>query len=339
MDSKERIDLVVAGKIPDKIPYCIELTKKGKENFARDYEIPVESIERFIDNDLLYVNFSHPENFTPEKLQNGKIRDEFGVTWDMEKASNIGDWGMVDHPVKDLSLEGYNFPSAAGKGRFNETGKIVRKNPGKFNLLQMVGIFEIPTRFAGMENIMVAIGSDEDFAFKCFDMALEFNLGILGQIPDYIHGVRFIEDWGDQRGLMMGVEYWRKYLKPRLRIMYEECRNKGCAVSIHSCGNITELIPELIEIGVDIIDPIQPEVMDLHFIKKEYGKDVVLFGGIGTQSTLPLCTPEQVIEEAKNLLSFMSVGGNFIMGPSGAVTVDTPSENIAALIEFCRSVR
>ena len=73
----------------------------------------------------------------------------------------------------------------------------------------------------------------------------------------------------------------------------------------------------------------------MKFIKKEYGKDVVLFGGVGAQSTLPLGTPEQVVEEAKQLLNFMAVGGKFILGPSGAIPTEAPIENVVALIEFC----
>ena len=253
MTNKERITAVINGKIPDKTPYFIEPTKKGKMKLAKHYDIPVEYLEGVMGNDMLYLGFSPPEDFVPEKLGKGLIKDEFGVTWDIENTGDIGDWGMVDHPVRDMTLDGYAFPKAEGGGRFKEAEKIVRQNPGKFNLLQMLGIFEIPCRFAGMEDVMVSMAVEETFANKCFDMALEFNLGILNQLPDYIDGVRFIEDWGDQRGLMMGANYWRKYLKPRLKIMYSECRKKGRAVSIHSCGNITELFPDLIEMGVDII--------------------------------------------------------------------------------------
>lgn len=338
MNRKEGVRAVLAGKTPQVTPYFIEPTKKGKKKLAEYYGIDINALESLMGNHLLYLNYFPPNDFIPEKLGKGLIKDEFGVTWDIERFNDIGDWGMVDHPVKDMSLDTYAFPNVGGKGRFDETEKIVAQNPGKFNLLQMLGVFEIPNRFAGMEDVMVGMATDEDFTNKSFDLALEFNLDILSQLPYYIDGVRFIEDWGDQRGLMMGINYWRKYLKPRLKIMYEACKKSGRAVFIHSCGNITELIPDLIEIGVDVIDPIQPEVMDLRFIKREYGKDVVFFGGVGAQSTIPLGTPEQVVEEAKRLLSFMTEGGKYILGPSGAISTEAPVENVVALIEFCKEM-
>lgn len=338
MNRKEVIRHVLAGKTPPVTPYLIEPTRNGKKKLAQYYDIDINALESFMGNHLLYLNYSPPNDFIPEKLEKGLIKDEFGVTWDIERFNAIGDWGMVDHPVKDMSLDTYAFPKVGGKGRFDETEKIVARNPDKFNLLQMLGIFEIPNRFAGMEDVMVGMAISEDFANKSFDLALEFNLGILSQLPYYVEGVRFIEDWGDQRGLMMGINYWRKYLKPRLKIMYEACKKSGRAVFIHSCGNITEVIPDLIELGVDVIDPIQPEVMDLRFIKKEYGKNIVFFGGVGSQSTIPLGTPEQVVEEAKRLLGFMAEDGKYILGPSGAISTEAPVENVAALIEFCKEM-
>lgn len=336
MTRKERIYAVINGKQSDAVPYFIDLTIKGKKNIANYYGIDVNSVHKHIGNHLLFLNFSHPEDFVPEKVGKGLVKDEFGVTWDTEQTNDVGDWGFVDHPIKDLSLVGYTFPKPGGKGRFRGVDEIVEQNPDKFNLLQVVGIFDTAWHPASMQDMLLAMALDEEFTNKMMDMALEYNIGILEQMPSYIDGVRFLEDWGDQKGVMMGVNYWRKYLKPRLKEMYSACKKKGCAVFIHSCGNITELFPDLIELGVDVIDPIQPEVMDLRFIKKEYGKDVVLFGGLGSQSTIPLGTPEDVVKEAEERLSFLSTGGKYILGPSGAIPTEAPVENLVALIEFCK---
>ena len=338
MTKKERVYAVINGRVPDATPYFIDLTTTGKEKVAAYYRIDVETVQKTIGNNLLFLKYTAPEDFIPQKVGESLYRDEFGVTWDAVKTKDIGDWGFVDHPVKDMEVDDYQFPSGKGKGRFREAAKAVQQNPDHFNLLQMTGIFDTAWHPTGIQDLLMGMAIDPNFTNQMTDKALEFNLNILDQLPDYIDGVRFIEDWGDQKCLMMGINNWRKYLRPRLKIMYEACKKKGRAVFIHSCGNITELFPEIIELGVDVVDPIQPEVMDLQFIKREYGKDIVLFGGMGCQSTIPLGTPEMVIQEAEERLVLLSEGGKFIFGPSGAIPTEAPIENVIALIEFCKKM-
>ena len=106
----------------------------------------------------------------------------------------------------------------------------------------------------------------------------------------------------------------------------------------HSCGDNTVIIPELIELGVDISDPAQPEAMDLKFLKKEYGKDIVFFGGLGSQSTIPRGTPEEVVKEAEGTMEYMWEGGKYILGPAGSIPTEAPIENVAALIEYYKNI-
>jgi uroporphyrinogen decarboxylase len=272
-------------------------------------------------------------------LDKNHIVDEFGATWNTAELYETGDWGMVDHPVKNLDLEDYTFPDGSATGRFDGVEKIIEQNPDRFNVLLMVGIFDTAWHITGMQDLLLAMGmEDTSIINTMLDKALEFNLGVIEQIPTFTDGVRFLEDWGTQTGLVMGFKSWRKFLKPRLKEMYGLVKKKGMAIISHSCGNNTELFPDLIELGVDISDPAQPEVMDLTFIKKEYGKDIVLFGGLGCQSTLPMGTPDEVVREAVETLELLNKGGKYILGPSGSIPTETPIENVSALIEFYKSL-
>jgi len=107
----------------------------------------------------------------------------------------------------------------------------------------------------------------------------------------------------------------------------------------HSCGNITALFPEIIDLGIDIIDAMQPETMDLAFLKREYGKDIIFFGGLGAQSTLPYGSIDDVIKEAEQTIGLLSQGGGYITGPAGSISTDTPLENVVALAEFCMKLK
>ena len=216
---------------------------------------------------------------------------------------------------------------------------MVANNPDRFNVLSMIGLFDTAWHLTSLQDLLMGMAlEDKTFVNKMLDWALEFNIGVIEQMPSFIDGVRFMEDWGQQKGLMMGLDNWKKYLKPRLKKMYAAVKKKGCAVMSHSCGDNTELFPHLIEMGVDISDPLQPEVMDVAHIKAAYGKDIVLFGGLGCQSTIPNGTPEAVVKEASERLGILGKGGKYILGSSGSIPTETPVENVVALFEFCKSL-
>jgi uroporphyrinogen decarboxylase len=355
MTRKERIQATIKGSETDYTPYHFDLTLKIHHKIAEYYDIESDQVEDFIGNHFLYLNYGTPEAYgggeESEKHASGTYTldlkqvsektfvDEFGVTWDNDRAYETGDWGMVDHPVKNMDISGYAFPDGSAPGRFRGVADFADKHPDRFNVLLMVGILDTAWHVTGMQDLLMGMAlKDKGFINNMLDSALEFNLGIIEQMPSFIDGVRFLEDWAGQEGLFMGIENWSKHLKPRLKEMYAAVKKRGRAVISHSDGNITEVIPDLIEMGVDVTDPTQPEVMNLQFLKREYGKDIVFFGGLGCQSTIPLGTPEEVVEEARETLALMGGGGRYILGPSGSIPTDTPIENVVALVEFCRNL-
>jgi uroporphyrinogen decarboxylase len=119
--------------------------------------------------------------------------------------------------------------------------------------------------------------------------------------------------------------------------MYSLVKSKGKFVMIHSCGNITEILPDLIESGLDIFNPFQPEVMDIYEVKKQYGQKLSFYGGISIQRLLPFGTVGQVKDEVKKILNCIGKGGGYFASPSHDVPVDCKPENIAAMIEVLQN--
>ncbi len=183
----------------------------------------------------------------------------------------------------------------------------------------------------------MAMATDDSFANRLFDRILEFNLAWIERAGALeIDAIFFGDDWGQQTGLIMGPDLWRKFIKPRFVRMCQAVKVKGKYVFLHSCGKVQEIFPDLIECGVDMFNPFQPEVMDVFQIKKQYGKDLSFFGGISLQNTLPFGTVSQTRDEVKRLLDIVGEDGGYVAGPAHSIP-DAKVENVAAMIDVLQN--
>jgi uroporphyrinogen-III decarboxylase len=148
------------------------------------------------------------------------------------------------------------------------------------------------------------------------------------------------DDVGTQTGLLVSPETWRRFLKPRMAKFIETVRgiNKNITIAYHSDGNILPIVPELIEIGIDVLNPIQPACMDPAEIKQKFGKELCFWGSIDEQHTLPFGSPEDVRNEVNLRLETIGKDGGLIIGPTHHVQLDTPLENLFALTEAVKNV-
>jgi uroporphyrinogen decarboxylase len=141
------------------------------------------------------------------------------------------------------------------------------------------------------------------------------------------------DDYGDQRGIGIGPERWRTFIKPRLARLYERIHGAGKKTFHHTCGNVFDIIPDLIEIGLDVLQSVQPETMPVYEIKRLYGKDICLWGGLGTQRLLPFGTPQEIRKEARRLKRELGRNGGYIFSSAKPILPEVPVENAVALIE------
>jgi uroporphyrinogen decarboxylase len=146
---------------------------------------------------------------------------------------------------------------------------------------------------------------------------------------------RLHRDLGTQRGLFFSPEMFRTFIKPRLQKLIDMTHRHGVKFLFHSCGAIRPLIEDLIEIGVDILDPLQAAAagMEPQALKDAYGGDICLQGGICTQYLLPRSTPEEVRKEVRRRVEILGAGGGYILAPCHVLQTDVPTENILAMCE------
>ena len=174
----------------------------------------------------------------------------------------------------------------------------------------------------------------KEFVQELVDMIMDYTIKVVTEAVSYdIDAFFLMDDWGQQAGLLMSPAMWGEYFKPGMEKLCRMVKDKNIILFFHSCGNIECLIPELIEMGVDVLNPFQPEAMDVYRIKHEYGNRLCFYGGIGTQDLLPHGTVDEVKADVRKKIRILGEKGGYILAPAHAVQADVPLENILALIE------
>ncbi|MCR4905725.1 MAG: hypothetical protein K6A33_06550 [Clostridiales bacterium] len=187
----------------------------------------------------------------------------------------------------------------------------------------------------GLEYFLADMAAEPEFAMELLDFITEKNLSILKQIVETpgLDGVLLGNDWGSQRDLLMSPGTWRTMLKPGAQKEYDLIREAGLDVWVHSCGDISKILPDLCEMGADVLNPLQPECMDIFELKRAFGADLTFWGGISTQRTLPYGTPDEVREETRRVTAALSENGGYLIAAAQGIQADVPFENLCALID------
>jgi uroporphyrinogen decarboxylase len=311
------------------VPYQLDFTVPARDAMAAWYGDA--DFEASLGNCLLMLDTEPPNSW--HRVHGEVWQDEFGVQWDRTIDKDIGTVSKA--PLTRENLGSYPFPDPDDPARFEGwEEKIARRGDAYVVASLGFSLFERAWTLAGMENLLMAMIDDKAFVNELLDRILDYNLKVIEKACSFsIDAMRFGDDWGHQRGLITGRALWRELIGPRVRKMYELSRSKGKRVFIHSCGKVEELFPDLMESGVDVFNPFQPEVMDVYEMKRRFGDRLSFFGGISTQKTLPYGTVQQVREEVRRLLDQVGKNGGYIASPAHAIPKDAKPENIAAMIE------
>ena len=184
---------------------------------------------------------------------------------------------------------------------------------------------------------MMDLYVEPDFAYELLDGILQYKLEEARlYVNSGVDCVRTGDDWGTQTSLAISPDMWRQFIKPRQEEIWSVYREAGMPIMHHSCGNIGLIMDDLVEIGLEILNPIQPLSMDIRHLAKTYGDKLVFFGGIDTQKLLPYGTPEEVTTAVKNSIKILGQGKGYIISPSQEIMTDVPLQNIHALITACQ---
>ena len=274
MTKKERVARAVSHMETDSTPYSVSFTLPA-----------YEAMQSFCRNPDFYDTLGshicmHGYSISRE-VKPGYIEDQFGVVWDRSGADK--DIGIVANKViGEPSLKGFALPPIDEKSIRRHIEDGLRSNKDKYNIY-CIGfcMFERAWSLCGMEDLLMYMVLEPSFVHELLDLIAEYNLGLLNIVLEYdLDCIHFGDDWGQQKGMIMGPTHWRTFILPRMKMLYQAVKAKGKTVSQHSCGDIHEVFPDLIDAGLDIYQTFQPEIYDVVRMKKEYGNHLTFWGHI-----------------------------------------------------------
>ena len=330
MTRYERVKKAIAHQTPDKCPSCIHLTGDGQELYT----------DKLFD---LYANDDIKQKYEEGKLS--KLHATNYAIGNHVLALGCPWWDWYDLPEEYAEFDAPEFlPKTIGAGSYEEfarTVKNIKENTDAYVLVTIWGSHFEKAYFArGIENFLADLAGEPEFAKKLLDFIIHKNIVMLENIVNIpgIDGILLGSDWGSQRDLLMSPDIWRELIKPGEQKEYDLIHAAGIDVWIHSCGDVQKILPDLVEMGVDVLNPLQPECMNIYKIKDTYGDKLAFWGGISTQGVLPFGTPEQVKEETKKVSNYMGQNGGYIIAPSQEIQADVPFENLCAMIDTAKTL-
>lgn len=342
MNSKERVFKTISHQEPDRIPLYIWYHPDVFRALEKEFNIKGRELEIYLGNDILqtWVSINFYQSVVVE--ENTIFTDEYGIQWHRKGGYNM----VIKNPISswDVSeLGDYKFPDPDKNDRFHELSFLLNNYGRDFFIGADVSgtIFEPCSHIRGMELLLLDLYSEEKAVDKFLDNAMEFSLKVA--INSLMMGVDWIwlgDDVGTQEGMIFSPHLWRKHFKPRMFKIITELRKikKDLIIAYHSCGTIKPIIEDLIEIGVDVLNPIQPKAkdMDMYEIKSIYGNKLTLHCGMDTQYILPFGKKEEIENETKKIIRILGNNGGFIFTASHTIQPDTSLDRILLMLELLK---
>jgi uroporphyrinogen decarboxylase len=374
MNPRQRVQLALNHKEPDRIPIDLgativsSITKSSYIELREHLGYPQEVIKMldyvqqlpYVGEDLMQrfgVDFRMvqlPAATAPgfkifEEGEYYAFIDRWGSKLYMPKEGGYYfDW--VDYPIKEITqeaLDQYVWPRPDSQEyifQLREQAKYLYENTDYALVGSAViggGIFEQPARVIGMRNFLLAIAAEPKFADRMMeqitDIYIESCNNYLEEVGQYIQVFTYWDDLNTQTGWMINPATYRKMIKPKQRRLVDAIKKKtGAKLFFHACGAAFDLIPDLIDLGFDIINPVQVSArgMDTKKLKQTYGRDITFWGGgIDTQHVLPFGTTGDVVDEVKRRIDDLAPGGGFVFSAVHNIQAQVPPENIVALFD------
>lgn len=322
MTKKERIIKAIEFRKPDRVPFASVVPGISDVFFmihaqARDWQ-PDEGYYPHVYPIGYYINSWRYRKPVPPDLLSPKYKrqDEFGCAWKTEIEKSIGQ--VIGHPLKSRDdLDTFKFPDPYAPGRLDRFDLYRRLLSGDSFVLGSLenGLWERSHFLRGFQELLMATASEPDEVGRLLDRLLdEWFIPLTGLYASRgAHGVIMADDWGTQTGLMIRPDSWRELFKPRYARLFEAAHERGMKFFMHSCGHIADIIPDLVEIGLDVLQKDDMEFMGMEELAELAAGKICFMGSLDIQRTMPGADDMKLVRETRRMLRLFAKGdGGFI---------------------------
>jgi uroporphyrinogen decarboxylase len=351
MKHRDRVLTVLNNEIPDRCPMQISFTPEFATRLSKEIDLGSDKIhnphgggnsyelERALGQDLLLTSVGWANSYYQDA---DEYIDEWGIGWkSVEYSTPYGTGRYTEFPhhplAEDAAIDSYQPPDPNRPELYEEAHWVLNKFKDEYWIVgvTVTTIFETAWALRGYEQMLTDLALKPELAERIFDIPYQYHLAAAKKLTQM--GVDMIwvgDDIGAQNAMLISPRMWRKFLKPRMANFISELKgiNPQVKVAYHSDGLIYPIIPDLIEIGLDVLNPIQPASMDPARLKREYGNQLCFWGSIDEQHTLPFGSPADVRAEVQTRLETIGKNGGLIIGPTHHVQLDTPMENFWTMV-------
>jgi uroporphyrinogen decarboxylase len=341
---KERFTRCAFGQDIDMLPVQCDFTARGLQSYLRGksiYDVSDLAILPFFDNHVLYGYMNGATLRLKTMAYHGEriLLDEWGCGWDTSQ-----DLMFCHSPLTSWEQwADYSFPDPEAPEYLLYTEQLIARGFARTHMVtayHFCTLFERAYMLRGMENFMMDLLEEEEAVCALLDSITDFQVALAKRyVRIGVNAGRTVDDYGGQTAMLISPALWRRLIKPRLAQIVSVYRNAGLPMIHHSCGHIPEIVPDLIEIGVNVLHPLQPKAMDLRKLADAYGDKITFFGGICNQEILPHGSPESIRENVRQVTDLLGKQGRYVIAPSNGIGPDVPLANIDAYCEAAMDCR
>lgn len=358
MTPRERLLTTIAHREPDRVPLTARFWLDTRLRLRKHYGVSTDEAlyaKMGIDNGAVGAQLLTPRDWTPTpeyaafcdaigyELHSQYVTyEEWGIRRRLgsQGQSVLRQYYFTEHPwaqyKEPREIAALDLPDIDAPGRFDVAMATLRTEQATRLVWGSLGhvLWTKGWELRGMMRLMKDLHTNPPMAEAILDRLLRYNCAVADQLLDLgCDGLSVSEDWGNNHSLFINPRLWRRYFKPRYATLFDRAKRRGKLVSFHSDGNITPIVGDLVEIGIDVLNPVQPECMDQRAVKRQFGDQITIDTGLSNQRTLPFGTPDDVKRETLDALRYLAPGGGFVYGTSHFALYDVPIENVITLYE------